>query len=341
MHIRTTLAAAGLFCLASAVAYAGPTNAGRDAIVDQTLARIKDDYVHPDKFGAIEASVREHQQSGDYAAASDDKEFAALLTLHLQEITNDKHMSLKSQPNVRARRPAAFQSSPAQREAERRENYGLHKAEILAGNVGYLDIAYFHDDVDLSGDTIAATMAFLANTDALIIDLRNNRGGGMAMPLLASYLMDGGIEVMQLRYRKRGTMHAMTQEYLPGKRYLAKPVYLLTSNRTFSAGEAFSCALQELKRATLVGRATRGGGNPNEIVPVGDDYALSVPIGESISPVNRISWEGVGVKPDIEVDEQQALAVAHRQALGKLREASQDTAQRESLDKAIAALDQH
>ncbi|MGZ5202897.1 MAG: S41 family peptidase, partial [Telluria sp.] len=171
----------------------------------------------------------------------------------------------------------------------------------------------------------------------LIIDLRNNRGGGPAMQLLASYLLEGGVEVMQLNFRKQGTMHAMTQDYVPGKRYLDKPVYLLTSNRTFSAGEAFACSLQEHKRATLVGATTRGGGNPNEIVPVGNDFVLSVPIGESISPVNHISWEGVGVKPDVAVDEQQALAVAHRQALGKLREASQDESRRAELAKLLEA----
>jgi hypothetical protein len=339
MHIRSTSALAAFLFAFSTAASAAPANAARDAVVDQALTLIKDDYVHPDKFGAIEAAVREHQRGGDYAAAADDKEFARLLTTHLQEISHDKHMSLRYQANARARRPAAFQSTPAQRDAERRENYGLDKVEILPGNVGYLDLAYFHDDVELSGDTIAAAMAFVANTDALIIDLRNNRGGGVAMQLLASYLLDGGVEVMQLRYRKRGTVHAITQEYVPGKRYLNKPVYVLTSSRTFSAGEAFACAMQDLKRATLVGATTRGGGNPNEIVPVADDYVLSVPIGESISPVTGGSWEGVGVKPHVAVDEQQALGTAHRQALEQLRAASKDEAQRSGLDKALAMLD--
>jgi hypothetical protein len=339
MHIRYSRAFAALLILFSTAAHAATVNAGRDAVIDQALAQIKDDYVHPDKFAVIENSVRQHQRNGDYSAARDDKEFAALLTTHLQEITHDKHMVLKSQPNARSRRPAAFQSTPSQRDAERRDNYGLNKLEVLPGNVGYIDVAYFHDNVQLSGDTIAAAMGFLANSDALIIDLRNNHGGGEAMQLMASYLMDGGVELMQLRYRKEGTMRATTQDYVPGKRYLGKPVYLLTSNRTFSAGEAFACALQGLKRATLVGATTRGAGNPNELVPVGNDFILSVPIGESISPVTGGSWEGVGVKPDVAVDEQQALGVAHRQALGKLREASKDEVQRDGIDKALAALD--
>jgi hypothetical protein len=330
------LLAAAVLSAASLLHAAAPS--ARDGVIDEVLTRIKSDYVFPDRFDAIEQSVRRHQASGDYAAAADDKQFAALLTGHLQEVTHDKHMSLKYQANARALRPAAFVSSDAQRERERRDNYGFRKVEVLPGNVGYLDITSFHDDGQLAGDTIAAAMGFVANTDALIIDLRNMRGGGEAMQVVASYLLDGTVDLMQLRYRARGLMHASSQAYVPGKRYLDKPVYLLTSERTFSAGEAFAYALQGLKRATLVGATTRGGANPNELVPIANDYVLSVPIGESISPVTGGSWEGVGVKPDVAADEKEALAVAHRQALTALREQIKDTAVRESLDKALEGL---
>ncbi|MGZ5201392.1 MAG: hypothetical protein ACXWC4_16630 [Telluria sp.] len=115
MHIRSKLRCACallMFCSAIAQAAAPAANKEREAVIDQALARIKDDYVHPDKFDAIEKNVRKHQASGDYAAATDEKEFAKLLTTHLQEITNDKHMSLRYQAYARARRPAAFQSTP-------------------------------------------------------------------------------------------------------------------------------------------------------------------------------------------------------------------------------------
>ncbi|GAB3419305.1 S41 family peptidase [Massilia agilis] len=337
MHLRSLALAATVFLAFAPAVHAAP--ATRDAVIDETLARIKADYVFPDRFGAIEQNVRRHQKAGDYAGAADERAFATLLTTHLQEVSHDKHMSLQHQPNAQAMRPAAFVSSPAQRDNERRENYGLRKVEVLPGNVGYLDVIQFHDNGQLCGETIAAAMGFLANTDALIIDLRSNRGGGEAMQLLASYLLDGSIDLMELRMRGRGTEHMFTQAYVPGKRYLDKPVYVLTSNRTFSAGEAFAYALQSLKRATLVGATTRGGGNPNELVAVANDYLLSVPIGESVSPVTGKSWDGVGVPPDVAVDEKEALAVAHRQALQALREASKDEAQRTSIGKALAALD--
>ncbi|MCA1245965.1 S41 family peptidase [Massilia sp. MS-15] len=312
--------------------------AERDRVVDEVLARIKDEYVHPDRYPAIEANVRRHQRQGAYTAAPADEEFARLLTGHLQEITHDKHMSIRYQPNVRALRPTANASTAAKREQERRENYGLRKVEILPGNVGYLEIHHFHDDADLVEASYAAAMAFLAHTDALIIDLRANRGGGEAMLLLASYFFDRERALMELRYRGRPPMQASTRATVAGPRYLGKPVYVLTSNRTFSAGEAFSYSMRSLKRATLVGATTRGGGNPVTLQPLRDNYLLSVPIGESVSPVDGGGWEGKGVTPDLEVEDGRTLEVAHRQALERLRETARDEGQRASLAGQIEAL---
>jgi C-terminal processing protease CtpA/Prc len=339
MQLRTIRAAFAALVIAAAAPLFAAAPSARDAVIDEALTQLQNQYVFPDKFGAIEQNVRKHQAAGEYAAAAEDKQFAALLTAHLQETSHDKHMALRYQPNARAKRPAAFTSTAAQRDEERRENYGLRKLEVLAGNVGYLDITGFHDDAQISGDTIIGAMAFLANTDAMIIDLRANRGGGEAMQLLASYFVDGPVELMELRYRNGTVLHNMTQAHVPGRRYLDKPLYILTSGKTFSAGEAFSYALHSLKRATLVGTTTRGGGNPNTLIPVGNDYILSIPIGQSVSPVTGGSWDGVGVAPDVAVDEKAALGVAHRRALTELRERSKDEALRASLAKDLEALD--
>lgn len=312
----------------------------REHVIDETLARIKAEYVHPERYPAIERKVRRHQQAGAYAAAASEAEFVRLLTGHLQEVSQDKHMSLRHQPNVRALRPRAFASTAAKREQERRGNYGLRKVEILPGNVGYIDIVHFHDDAAQAKEAYGAAMGFVANTDALIIDLRGHRGGGEAMQLLASYFFEKEFTVMELRYRGDRTVQARTFARIPGKRYLGKPVWLLTSGRTFSAGEAFAYAMKSLKRATLVGATTRGGGNPNMMLPLRNDYLLSIPIGESVSPVDGGSWEGVGVQPDVAVDEGAALGIAHRAALETLRERSKDETLRASLAQQIAALDQ-
>ena len=332
---RAALLAVSL--LSCSVLHAAPTE--RELVIDETLAQIKAEYVHPERYPAIEQNVRKHQQAGAYTAAASEEEFVKLLTGHLQEISHDKHMSLKYQPNVRTLRPGAFTSTPAKREQERRDNYGLRKVEVLPGNVGYIELFQFHDDAQQAKEAFGAAMGFVANTDALIIDLRANRGGGEAMQLLASYFFEKEITVMELRYRGNRTVQAKTFARIPGKRYLGKPVYVLTSGRTFSAGEAFAYAMKSLKRATLVGATTRGGGNPNMMLPLRSDYLLSIPIGESVSPVDGGSWEGIGVTPNVAVDEKAALGVAHRQALELLRERSKDDTLRASLTKQIEALE--
>ncbi|MEW6764054.1 MAG: S41 family peptidase [Pseudomonadota bacterium] len=327
-----------VFLLSSSHLY-GAEKSERALVIEETLARIKAEYVHPERYPAIEQNVRKHQQAGAYAGAGSEEEFVKLLTSHLQEISKDKHMSLRHQPNVRSLRPGAFTSTAAKREQERRDNYGLRKVEILPGNVGYIDIFHFHDDAGQAKEAFGAAMGFVANTDALIIDLRGHRGGGEAMQLLASYFFEKPFTVMELRYRGDRTVQARSFADIRGKRYLGKPVWLLTSGRTFSAGEAFAYSMKSLKRATLVGATTRGGGNPNMMLPLRNDYLLSIPIGESVSPVDGGSWEGVGVQPDVAVEEKAALGVAHRAALETLRDKAKDETLRASLARQLDALE--
>jgi C-terminal processing protease CtpA/Prc len=84
-------------------------------------------------------------------------------------------------------------------------------------------------------------MNFLLYTDALIFDLRESAGGGdpSMSVFLSSYLF--GSEPVHLNdlYWREGsrTQQYWTLSYVPGRRYVGKPVYILTSRRTFSAGE--------------------------------------------------------------------------------------------------------
>lgn len=334
LHAALTSGVLSLFVLTAHAA--APT--ARDAAIDESLVQLKAQYVFPDKFDAIERHVRKHQQAGDYANAASDKAFADLLTTHLQEISHDKHMSLSWQKDARASRPRQYEVSAAAQDKERRANYGLRKVEVLPGNIGYMDIAFFHNDAQVAGDTYAGAMSFLANTDALIIDLRNNRGGGNTNQLLASYFFDSPTLLTELRYRGQAPMQFWSQPYVPGKRYGSKPVFVLTSGRTFSAAEAFAFAMQNNKRATLVGATTRGGGNPNTHVPIGSDYVVSIPIGQAVDPETGKGWEGVGVTPEIVVDEQNALAAAQRKALESLRDTAKEEAVRDAATKALAGL---
>jgi hypothetical protein len=176
---------------------------------------------------------------------------------------------------------------------------------------------------EVAAEPAAAAMNFLANTDALIIDLRQNGGGGpQSVVLLCSYLFDKKpVHLNDLYWRKGNrTEEFWTLKEVAGKRYLGRDVYLLTSRRTFSAAEEFAYDLQNLKRVTIVGERTGGGAHPGGGVPVAEHFVVFIPSGRAINPITKTNWEGIGVKPDVEVAADKALETAHQLAIKKLLE---------------------
>jgi len=203
------------------------------------------------------------------------------------------------------------------------------RATPLDGNIGYLKIDGFVGAPDPEGaaTVVAAAMTFLSNTDALIIDLRQNGGGEPYMvKLVASYFFSGDkpVHLGDTVYRKAGTkeyappQEGWTSTNISGPRYVDKPVYILTAHRTFSGAEAFAYDMQAQKRATIVGEVTGGGANPTGPVPIGDHFIAMIPNGYALNPITKTNWEGVGIKPDIEVPAADALKVAQKTALEHL-----------------------
>lgn len=119
-----------------------------------------------------------------------------------------------------------------------------------------------------------------------------------------------------------------TKEKVLGKRFTNKDVYVLTSNRTFSAAEEFSYNLKNLKRATIVGEVTGGGANPGGRFRITEHFGVFVPTGKAINPITKTNWEGTGVKPDVEVPADHALKTAHFDALKKVAAKQSDNPRR-------------
>jgi C-terminal processing protease CtpA/Prc len=191
---------------------------------------------------------------------------------------------------------------------------------VLEGNVGYLEWKRFFR-ADLAGDALAAAMRELASTDALILDLRACRGGDPRMVVLAaSWLFDGPPRHWNdmLRRVDGTTTQMWTAAWLPGARYVEKPVYVLTAQRTFSAPESLAYELQQSRRATIVGEATGGGAHPGAWFPIDDRFAIFVPLSRYVSGTSGGDWEGAGVQPDVACEASEALERAHRAALAKL-----------------------
>jgi C-terminal processing protease CtpA/Prc len=161
-------------------------------------------------------------------------------------------------------------------------------------------------------------MNALANTDALIVDLRNCRGGHPEMiALISSYLFDGEPVHLNSLYWREGdvTQQFWTLPYVPGQRFGDKPIFVLTGSATFSGGEEFAYNLKTRRRATLVGKITGGGAHPGAPYRLHPHFEVFVPVGRAINPITGTNWEGCGVAPDILVSEEQAFGVAYEMAL--------------------------
>ena len=308
----------------------------RAEVIAGILKHLDEAYVYPETARTMAAALRELEDKKAFDGITSAKAFAKELTERLQAVSKDKHLRVDYSYDPLPPEPPKPGKRPDPERGERMRsrggwiNYGFEKVERLEGNIGYLDLRGFFP-AEYGGETAAAALGFLANTDALIIDLRRNGGGSPSMvALLCSYLFDGEpVHLNDLYFRPDDSTHQWwTLPYVPGKRYAGKPVYVLTSKRTFSAAEEFTYNLKCLKRATIVGETTGGGAHPGGGRRINDHFAMFVPSGRAINPITKTNWEGTGVAPDIDVPADLALKTAHLAALETIAAALDDRAKK-------------
>jgi C-terminal processing protease CtpA/Prc len=181
----------------------------------------------------------------------------------------------------------------------------------------------------------------MAGTDALILDLRRNGGGS---PVSVAYLMSHFFPPGDMRHlidvydRPTDTTRQIWTVPTVAQRY-DKPVYVLTSARTFSGGEDCAYDFQVHKRGTLVGETTGGGSNPVGRYSAGHGIVVAIPTARTTNVVTKTSWDHVGVKPDIAVPAAQALQTAHVAILRKLVASAQDDGARTALQRQLALVE--
>ncbi|MFZ6638413.1 S41 family peptidase [Undibacterium sp. TC4M20W] len=298
-------------------------SATRLEVIDTLIAKLNAHYVFPDKAQQAEVVLRQHQREGKYDGITDGKQLAKQLSDDIEGVVHDKHMAVyvstrpvppddAMPPPPQTRAEWEKQVPPAALEKILASNLGVEKADHLSPNVGYLQISSF-GPVFLISDKFAAVMNKLADTDGLIIDLRNNGGGGGdSVALLISYLVDEPTRLNDTWERTTGiTTQYWTQDKLDGKRYGGKkPVLILAGPNTKSAAESFAYQMQALKRATVIGERTWGGANASRPYRLSEYFAAFIPSRRSISPITHTNWEGVGVIPDVATKPDDALAAA-------------------------------
>lgn len=299
--------------------------ATRTEVIENALKRLNQSYVFPDTAKQMETAIRERVSNKEYDQITSAETLAKTLTEHLQAVSKDKHLrvrysheSIPESDGQDSREPSAAERERFRQYATRMNN-GFDKVERLPGNIGYIDLRGFMD-AESGAETVAAAMTFLANTDALIFDLRQNGGGSPEMvALISSYLFGNERVHLNSLYWREGnrTEEYWTNPAVPGKKLTNKDVYVLTSHYTFSAAEEFTYNLKNLKRATIVGETTGGGAHPGGGRRLSEHFMMFVPTGRAINPISKTNWEGTGVKPDTEVPAEQALKTAHLAAMRK------------------------
>jgi hypothetical protein len=302
----------------------GIDSATRAQVVEGAIAQLDEYYVFPDVAKRIADSLRARVKRGAYNGYANGITFAQALNTDVRDISHDKHMRVNYSIMAIPPRPAT--PPPPTPEQKQRmqsqmdaQNCGFEKAERLEGNIGYIKFDFFADP-ELCGPTATAAMNFVAGTRALVVDMRENGGGSPAMvTYVSSYLFDDSTHLNDLWERKSGTTtQYWTKPSVSGRKFGGqKPVFVLTSSRTFSGAEEFSYNLKSLKRATLIGETTGGGAHPVSGRRINEHFMIGVPGARAINPITHTNWEGVGVEPDVKVSASEALSTAIKLAMEK------------------------
>jgi hypothetical protein len=291
--------------------------AQRQRVIQAAVANLTKYYIDPDLAQKMAGALLAHEKSGDDDAAADGQLFADLLTRQLTAVSHDPHLMMAYSAVPSPENPPAPTSDDIARyRKEMKENHcTIETAKILPHNIGYLKFNAF-PDATVCGKTVAAAMTSLNHADAIIFDLRDNRGGYANMvEFLATYFFDHPTHLNDFYDRsENSTEQSWTLPPVPGNRLADKPAFVLTSPTTFSAAEGFAYDLKMLKRATLVGETTSGRGHLGMDHRIDDHFTIHVPGIRVINPISMTNWEGTGVEPDVKVKAADALATAEKLA---------------------------
>jgi hypothetical protein len=265
-------------------------------------------FVLPETGEQAAARLRERSAAGAY----DDRDPASLataLSADLQDVAHDLHLRVIHHPDgvPPTDDPEALEAY--WRRMARSTAGGIRRVERLPGNVAHLVLGPVLTPATPSWDAVCAAMALVADAQALVLDVRECRGGDPdTVQLLLSHVVgDEPVRLVDMESRVDGLRQRWTQPVDPHRFGPDKPLVVLTSGQTFSGGEEVAFDVQDLDRGRVVGERTRGGANPREGFAVHPELELAVPVARAFSPRTGASWEGVGVAPDVECTAEEAL----------------------------------
>lgn len=294
------------------------------AVVLSLAQILRERFAFRERGAAAAREIEAMEQRGEFREARTAAALLALIDSKVAPVVDDRHFRVRYMgPEI----TAGFREGPplAEEIAAFHEEVRLRGGEIpevrwLAGNVGYLRINMFLD-APSSVDRLTLAMGLLADTGALIIDVRGSPGGEPAsVANVIGHLVTERTPTIRVEdpFDPSASRTYYADPKTPG--FAGKPVYVLIDGETGSAAEEFAYDLQAMGRATLVGQTTFGAGTPGGFRPLAAGFAAFIPMQIVSHTVTGGNWEGVGVQPDIEAPAEQALARAHRLALEAILE---------------------
>ncbi len=282
----------------------------KNKILNTIDSLVEAKYVLPDKAKEYATKFRQKIEQGIYNTFTEPKEFARKVTDDLIVIVKDKHFNFRviESSEIGEKPESALHHPVRYYHLGIKENLGFIKLEWIEGNIGYLKIIRFNNFNDVK-DRIVAAIKFMENADAIIIDIRDNGGG--SGDILSSYFLKYPTQLTGWYSREDDFLTEFwTIKDIDIEPMTDVPLFLLTSDKTFSASESFAYDMKVNKRSVLVGDTTKGGANSVDLFQIDNQFEIYIPTARAINPVTGSNWEGIGVIPDISVPSETALDTA-------------------------------
>jgi hypothetical protein len=308
----------------------------KDKVINALQSKITRQYVLTENIDTISSALAKLSLSKEFQLTNTRKGLAKILATTIRKY--DGHFTvLWTDPTIQQ---SVSQNHEGWFEKLERKNSGFNAVEVLKGNIGYIDFWGFDNLNERSRRKAEAAMAFIEDTDGIIFDLRKNGGGSAVMiQLISSYFFQEKTHLNSFYSRRTSKLTEFwTFVDIKGKKRPNVPIYILTSDFTFSAAEEFAYNFKSLQRATIIGESTGGGANPVYLVNLGNGFRASIPISKAVNPITKTNWEGVGVKPDIAIDAEEAFDVAYIMALETIKPNIKNQYQLEEVNEQLQTL---
>ena len=174
------------------------------------------------------------------------------------------------------------------------------KSKILDEKTGYIRLTSFNENSSSQINDKIKEFNKNEKIENYILDLRNNPGGLLSQAIkISDFFLDNGEIVSTKSKRKYENRKWFAKK---GDILNANTMIVLINYGSASASEIVAGALQDHKRAILVGESTYGKGSVQSIIPLKNDGAIRLTVSKYYLPSGK-SISSVGVTPDIEVDE--------------------------------------